>query len=517
MLPFDGMSRDPPRLIGRYEVYGVLASGGMALVHMGRLRGAQGFSKPVAVKRLHAQYANDPEFVAALLEEARLSERIRHANVVATLDVVAEDGELLLVMEYVHGETLARLLRSCAECGSPCPPSIAAAIAHDVLLGLDAAHRTRDAHGNALQIVHRDISPQNVLIGADGSARLLDFGIAKAVGGMSTTREGHVRGKVPYMAPEQLQFKPATHQTDVYALAVVLWETLCARRLFRGGSDLEVWGKVLAGEIRTPSEVLGDAVPLDAVVMRGLDRDPARRYTSALEMAQEIERTARRASPTDVANWVATLARDALGERSAMLREVETAPPVATSPSVAGPAMVTGERQPGSLTPSATAGPAERPKRRGSAILVGALAFLLVLGAGGAFGLGKWRARAAQAASDGVGLVPTANAPGVTAGTPGTPPAASALAQPQVPPLLMPAGPEATPSVPPTAPSASASASRPVRTGPSRAPVQGGTGANTGSKPLDPAPKPTADPCDPPFWFDEAGRKHFKLSCVAGQ
>jgi hypothetical protein len=172
--------------------------------------------------------------------------------------------------------------------------------------------------------------------------------------------------------------------------------------------------------------------------------------------------------------------------------------------------MATGERQPGSLTPSATAGPAEKPKRRGSTLLVGALAFLVVLGAGGAFGLGKWRARAARAASEGVGLVSTSSATGVTPVTPAS--ASDSLAT--APPLLLPAGPEATPSV---APSATASAPRNPRRGPARAPAQSAAGANTVSKPPDPAPKPTADPCDPPFWFDEAGRKHFKLSCVAGQ
>lgn len=522
------MSRETgPRLIGRYEVHGAIASGGMALVHMGRLRGAQGFSKPVAIKRLHSQYANDPEFVQSLLEEARLSERIRHPNVVPTLDVIAEDGELLLVMEYVHGETLAKLLRACAERGSPCPPAIAAAIAHDVLLGLDAAYRTLDAHGSPLHVVHRDISPQNVLVGADGSARLLDFGIAKAVGTLSTTREGHVRGKVPYMAPEQLQFKPATHQTDVYALAVVLWETLCAQRLFRGGSDLEVWGQVLSAEIRRPSDVLGEPVALDAVVMRGLARDPARRYATALEMAQDIERTARLASPTDVANWVATLARTPLADRSAMLRAVETAPPIITSRGIADPMLATGDRRPGSLTPSPTEAPGQyaRPKSRGPAIVAALGLLLLGIGAG-ALGFQRWRARVPPTSGTSAAPVLAASGPPTTpaasAHIPAGPtPEASAAALASAAPAPAPAPSAAVAASPPGGARRPPGGKRPGGTG-----ATGTTGAGSSGGPTEPppastatggGPKPGADPCDPPFYVDEAGRKHFKLACVAGQ
>ncbi len=489
-----------PRVIGRYEVHGVIASGGMALVHMGRLQGAQGFSKPVAVKRLHAQYANDPEFVAALLEEARLSERIRHPNVVPTLDVIAEHGELLLVMEYVHGETLAKLLRACAERGAPCPPAIAAAIAHGILLGLDAAYRTSDAHGTPLHVVHRDISPQNVLVGADGSARLLDFGIAKAVGSMSTTREGHIRGKVPYMAPEQLQFQPATHQTDVYALSVVLWETLCAQRLFRGGSDLEVWGQVLASAIRRPSEVLGEPVPLDDVVMRGLSRDPEQRYATALEMAQDIERSARLASPTDVANWVATLAAEPLAARGAMLRAVETAPTIASGRAVqlGGPVPVASLPSPPAV-PAYTSAPTREAPGRGGVALGIALGFLLVLGAAGV-GVQRWKARDAAKATQ-----PNASAVVLPESPPATGSAASTAvsAEPRTPSAVVSASAAASATT-----TATATGKRPRWHAPKASPASPVVTATAPARP---------DPCDPPFYVDEAGRKHFKPQCVEGQ
>src|SRR5580693_5872615 len=162
---------DHPRVIGRYALYEELASGGMATVHLGRLMGPVGFSRTVAIKRLHAAYAKDPEFVAMFLDEARLAARIRHPNVVPTLDVVARDGELFLVMDYVQGESLARLVRASAATRRPIPVEIVSSIVCSVLFGLHAAHEATNDQGEPLSIVHRDVSPQNVLVGSDGVAR----------------------------------------------------------------------------------------------------------------------------------------------------------------------------------------------------------------------------------------------------------------------------------------------------------------------------------------------------------
>jgi eukaryotic-like serine/threonine-protein kinase len=165
----------------------------MASVHLGRLLGHAGFARTVAIKRLHPQYAEDPEFVAMLLDEARLVARIRHPNVVPTLDVAATDGELFLVMEYVQGESLSALIRTCAARGEPIDPAIATTI----LVG-----------------VHRDVSPQNVLVGVDGVARVLDFGIAKAAGRVQTTKEGQLKGKVAYMRPSSSTASPPPRPTS---------------------------------------------------------------------------------------------------------------------------------------------------------------------------------------------------------------------------------------------------------------------------------------------------------------
>ena len=193
----------------------------MASVHLGLLLGAVGFSRTVAIKRLHRQYAQDPDFVAMFLDEARLVARIRHPNVVPTLDVTVTDGELFLVMEYIPGESLTRLIREGTSRSDRMQPNVAATIIAGVLHGLHAAHEARGERNEPLGIVHRDVSPQNVLVGTDGAPRVLDFGVAKAAGRLQTTREGQLKGKLAYMAPEQFE-GIATRASDVYSASVVL-------------------------------------------------------------------------------------------------------------------------------------------------------------------------------------------------------------------------------------------------------------------------------------------------------
>lgn len=211
---------------GRYALYGPIASGGMAAIHFGRLVGTGGFARTVAIKRLRGEFLDTPEVITALLDEARLASRIRHPNVVSILDMVAGEEEVFLVMDYVVGETLAKLLTAAHSASERPTPRIATAILTGVLFGLHAAHDATDERGEPLGIVHRDVSPQNVLVGADGLARLLDFGIAKGKGRLQTTRAGQLKGKVSYMAPEQILGEEPDRRSDVYAAAVVLWETL---------------------------------------------------------------------------------------------------------------------------------------------------------------------------------------------------------------------------------------------------------------------------------------------------
>jgi len=308
----------------------------MATVHLGRLVGEGGFSRTVAIKRLHPQFARDAAFVSMFMDEARLAGRIRHPNVVPVVDVVASKGELLLVMEYVHGETLSRVLRTLAAHDERVPPPIAAAIICDVLEGLHAAHEARDEKGEPLGIVHRDVSPQNIIVGTDGVARVLDFGIAKAVGNLQETREGQLKGKLSYMAPEQLD-QEASRSTDVFAASVVFWEMLTCKRLFHAATEAQVVMKILAAKVEPPSKLapIGDAY--DAVVVRGLAADPKARFASAREMSAAIAKCAPKAEPNEVAEWLASHAHDALADRAAVVSQVESAPSLART-AVAPPA-----------------------------------------------------------------------------------------------------------------------------------------------------------------------------------
>jgi hypothetical protein len=315
----------PARIIGRYALHEEIASGGMATVHFGRLIGAAGFSRTVAIKRLHAQFARDPSFVSMILDEARITGRIRHPNVVSALDVIAAESEILIAMDYVEGETLARLIPLARRRGEPVPPGHAALMIAGVLRGLHAAHEAKDESGAALGIIHRDVSPQNIMIGVDGVARVLDFGVARATGRIQTTRDGQLKGKLPYMAPEQLQGS-VTASSDIYSASVVLWEMLTGRRLFAGDTEGEVFGKVLAGTVEPPSRrAAGVPMSLDAIVLRGLDPDPKARFPSARDMAIALERSVALPVPAEVGEWVLSLAAEGLEQRAAVVARIEQA------------------------------------------------------------------------------------------------------------------------------------------------------------------------------------------------
>jgi len=323
--PDNGPNSSAPRVIGRYAIYDAIAAGGMATVHYGRLLGPVGFSRTVAIKRLHPQFAQDPEFVAMFLDEARVAARIRHPNVVSTLDVVAVQNEIFLVMDYVHGESLARILRDVNARGEGVPLPIAIRIATDVLQGLHAAHDATDEQGVPLRIVHRDISPHNILIGVDGIARLVDFGVAKAAGRSHSTREGHLKGKLGYMAPEQLKSSSAvTRQADIHSFGVVFWEMLAGRRLFLGDSEVDTVARVVRHEVPLlRNAVEGVTSEVDAVIRRGVAEDLDDRFATARGMCVALEACGPMASTMQVADWVQLQAKESIDVRSAALGNIE--------------------------------------------------------------------------------------------------------------------------------------------------------------------------------------------------
>jgi serine/threonine-protein kinase len=469
---------DSPLLqLGRYELFGEIARGGMATVHFGRLHGSGGFSRTVAIKRLHAQFARETEFVSMFLDEARLAGRIHHPNVVQTLDVVVLDTELFLVMEYVQGESLARLARTARQRGENIPLAVVSAILCGALHGLHAAHEATDEKGARLDIVHRDLSPQNILVGADGVARILDFGVAKAVGRHQITSEGQLKGKLAYMAPEQLLEKTVDARSDVYAAGVVLWEMLAGRRLFDADHQGAVIASVLTRAISPPSTV-SPHVPkkLDAIAMWALQRDPSLRFQSAREMALAMEACVPAANAVRVADWVRDLAGEVLEQRSSIVLRSESASgrePVSPSTAIwsvsephpmgahAAPPAPTSEPADGTLSTRGSAvsvtmdGPRPRSGQRrvawavmGGAVLLLALA-VLVLAAGEWFAPDARLAPAAATetgASPGVASSPPAPAPAPVT-TEATEVAAApvlASARPATPPPATAAGPRAS-------------------------------------------------------------------------
>lgn len=315
----------------------------MATVRLAQQNGAQGFSRIVAVKTLLDRSAPDSDLVTMFRDEIRVASRVSHPNVVPVLDVVAGDDQLLLVMEYVHGESVSRLLKRCR---SAIPPKIASTIMAGVLRGLQAAHLARSDRGELLHVVHRDVTPHNIVVGVDGTPRLLDFGIAHAVGRIHATRVGHIKGKLAYMAPEQFQNAVVDLRVDIYAAAVTLWEMLTGRRLFEGHKD-KVLKMILHQTVQPPS-FLQRAIPreLDAIVLRGLHRDPRRRYETAREMAIALEQKTETVSATELGDWVRRIWGEGRNRREDQIRAIENnlsptgegeGPPEATPSSGAGP------------------------------------------------------------------------------------------------------------------------------------------------------------------------------------
>jgi DNA-directed RNA polymerase subunit RPC12/RpoP len=288
-----GESVAPARL-SRYEIMRRLGTGGMATVYLGRVVAAGGFERLVAIKIMHPHIANDPACVAMFLDEARLAARIRHPNVVPTLDVEETPEALMMVMEYVEGLTLNQIFAGFHRQKRKLPLPVAIRIMIDVLAGLHAAHELREPDGTSLELVHRDVSPHNMIVGVDGIARVTDFGIAHAQTRLgSSTKRGEIKGKVGYMSPEQIRSYRADRRSDIYAMGVVMWEMLVGQRLFKGESEAAVLFSANQGVEHAPIE-LDKTIPrvVSDVCMRALKPIPDERFETAADFAEEIERAA---------------------------------------------------------------------------------------------------------------------------------------------------------------------------------------------------------------------------------
>lgn len=281
------------RVLGRYVLCYELASGGMATVYLARTEGASGFDRLVALKIIHPHLAKQREFVDMFLDEARIAARIVHPNVCSVFDFGQEGGTYYLAMDYLVGETVGRLMRAAWKRPEVVQRkgtlSIFARVIAEAAEGLHAAHEARGDDGQLLGVVHRDVTPQNLFVGYDGSLRVVDFGVALAVGRSHHTAVGTLKGKYPYMSPEQVTQKPVDRRSDVWGLGVCLWEMLAGKRLFRQTSEFETLKAVTEARLPRPSEVNPNVPPaLDAVVQRALTRDRELRYPTARDMSKDL-------------------------------------------------------------------------------------------------------------------------------------------------------------------------------------------------------------------------------------
>jgi serine/threonine-protein kinase len=301
-----------PLRLGPYELLRRIATGGMAEVYLARRAGPHGFQKLVAVKRILPQYASDPDFVAMFIDEARVCARLGHPNIVQVFDFGEQDGELYMAMEYVDGTTGARLIRAGANRGDEIPLDVCLHTALSVLRALDYAHNARDDAGRPLSLVHRDVSPGNVLIDRSGAVKLTDFGIARAAEIERRTDAGQLKGKLGYMSPEQVVGRDLDARSDIFTVGIVLAEMLILRPLFSGGKELDVLLRIRDADVSAVDRA-GARVPDDvrAVLFRALARDPLLRWPSAGSFAEALEEIVRRrrlqVGPSRLASFVERL------------------------------------------------------------------------------------------------------------------------------------------------------------------------------------------------------------------
>ncbi len=369
---------DERRRLDPYEIIGEIASGGMATVFLGRLAGAGGFSRFVAIKQLHPHLAREEQFVQMFLDEARLAAGIHNPHVVPILEVGMSKAGYFLVMEFVEGDTLAGLTVRVLQQGAVLPAPIALRVVLDALAGLHAAHQLTDAEGQHLGLVHRDCTPQNILVGVDGSARLTDFGVARAASRLAITRPQQVKGKVAYLSPEQAHAMDLDRRSDIFTMGIVLWEALAARSLFQADTEAATLSRLVSGAIPSVRSFVPDLPEaIDEVCRRALHRDRGRRFRTAAEMGEALELAAQAdgfagvASSRELGKFVeATMGAELIAQREAVRAGLApsstargSASPRPSQPppsmSVADPAVLVATQPP--LTPSPAATTATAP------------------------------------------------------------------------------------------------------------------------------------------------------------
>jgi serine/threonine protein kinase len=346
-------------VFGKYERIRRIAQGGMGEVFLARQTGV--LDRLAILKALRADLSKEHEFVEQFLDEARVAATLNHPNIVAIFDVGDWQGTYYIAMEYIAGEDLSKLWYAAAKAGIGLPFQVSVRIIMEAALGLDHAHRAKDVRGKPLTIVHRDISPQNIMVRQDGVTKLVDFGIAKAANKNSRTQAGMVKGKLQYMSPEQVRGEPLDGRSDQFSLGIVLWEMCTGRRLFKADSEINTLQKILQTPVPKPtSHVPGFPAELEAIIMRMLERDINRRFASlgdvAARLKEYLDRSSVQSGEVGVAAFVQQILGKELDERIADLTPMEPTEASASTP-------VAPARQATRSTSTSTPAPTAKPKQ----------------------------------------------------------------------------------------------------------------------------------------------------------
>jgi serine/threonine protein kinase len=282
-------SRESTRF-GKYRLIDRIAVGGMAEIFLANQVDGEGLETPVVIKRIRPHLSKHATFVKMFLNEARLAAQLNHPNIVQIHDLGKIGESYFIAMEYIFGRDMRSIIPKAEEVGIPFPLVYALRIASDVCSGLHYAHQKVDLYGNPLNIVHRDVTPENIFVAFDGTVKVLDFGIAKATNQVEQTRAGELRGKISYMSPEQCQGKPVDRRSDIFSVGVALYEWLTGFKLFTGESEVVVMRSITEGKIYAPSYFKADIPePVEAILMKALEKDRERRYQTAAEMRAAID------------------------------------------------------------------------------------------------------------------------------------------------------------------------------------------------------------------------------------
>ena len=285
-----GETRRPALRFGKYTLINRIAVGGMAEIFLARQAGLEGFEKTIVIKRIRPHLSKQPSFVKMFLNEAKLAAQLNHPNVVQIYDLGKIGETYFIAMEYIFGRDMRRIIPKAASMNIPFPMVYALKIASSVCEGLFYAHQRTDIYGNPLNIVHRDITPENIFVSFDGTVKILDFGIAKASTQIEQTRAGEIKGKLSYMSPEQCMGKQLDHRSDIFSLGTVLYEWITGFKLFTGESEVAILKSISEGKIYAPSYFKAD-IPeaVEAILMKALEKDRDKRYQSAWEMQFDID------------------------------------------------------------------------------------------------------------------------------------------------------------------------------------------------------------------------------------